>query len=149
MTNQLEDVPTHIADELASTMVFAVLNALEVNALALKRRDRWQQFIELADSIADAVDTIRVPAGPRRCIASPANDPNLEDDAMELDSTLCTDEAELVMVINNTPLYFMRFHQFSGQLTLLFRCYDSPKKAPSVLACCEPTLGSTKHEERL
>jgi hypothetical protein len=92
MTNQLEDVPMHIADELASAMVFTVLNA---RALALEDHDRWQQFAALADSLVDSLDTIRVPACPPRCIVIPANDPNLADDAMELNSTLCTNKAEL------------------------------------------------------
>jgi hypothetical protein len=97
MTNRLEDIPMHIADELASAMVFAVLNA---RALALEDCDGWQQFAALADSLADSLDTIRVPACPPRRAASPANLPsNLDDDAMDLDSTLRTDEAESAIPI--------------------------------------------------
>jgi hypothetical protein len=81
-------------------MVFAVLNARAVNARALEGREGGQQFVNLADSIASAVDTIRVPARPPRRAPSPANMPsNLDDDAMDLDSTLRTDEAE-----SSTPI---------------------------------------------
>jgi hypothetical protein len=60
----------------------------------------WQQFVNLVDSIATAVDTIRVPAHPPRRAPSPANlHSNLDDDAMDLDSTLCADEAE-----SSTPI---------------------------------------------
>jgi hypothetical protein len=116
MTNWLEDVPMHI---LASAMVFAMLNAHAVNALALEDHDRWQQFMELVDSIADAVDTIQVPAGLRQRIASPMNDPNLEDDTMELDSTLCTDEAESVPPLG-TPSQGPHPVQGNLQLTSMF-----------------------------
>jgi hypothetical protein len=41
MTNRLDDVLMHLADEFASTMVFAILNACAVNAPALEGHEGW------------------------------------------------------------------------------------------------------------
>jgi hypothetical protein len=53
------------------------------------------------------------------------------------------------MIINRTPLYFLRFHRLYEQLALQVCCYHLPKEALNLLALRKPISGSLKHKGRL
>jgi hypothetical protein len=83
-------MPSYLADDCAAGMVFAVLNARVVNVQGLETREGWVQFIQVTDSLAGSLDTIRLPSCPASELP---NFDHSENVAMELDSTLCTDKA--------------------------------------------------------